>query len=228
MSSGQALAEQGSEVAVAAVTAAATNRVHTPHAGTTSTARGWRWWSRLCGTRACASRRRGYGRKHGAPTHSATPSHRLEAPSHSNPSLTLCENRVDELLMHRSLSLRSGLSVFYDFASDAHHPHPSTANYRRTFGKRLVEHAVIRAKFAEMARQVEATQAATELLTYQLKVLPREQARSFGRSLALHRTTRLHLMKAGTRRLSLRILATPERPIFLLPGFLTGNEAPWR
>lgn len=52
------------------------------------------------------------------------------------------------------------------------------AHSRQTFGKKLIEHPVIRAKLAEMARQVEATQAMTELLTYQLKTIPREHVRA--------------------------------------------------
>lgn len=51
------------------------------------------------------------------------------------------------------------------------------AHSRQTFGKKLIEHPVIRAKIAEMARQVEATQAMTELLTYQMKTIPREHVR---------------------------------------------------
>ena len=39
---------------------------------------------------------------------------------------------------------------------------------RKTFGKPLVEHPVIRWKLAEMARQVECTQAQLETLTYQM------------------------------------------------------------
>merc|ERR1711959_622238 len=39
---------------------------------------------------------------------------------------------------------------------------------RRTFGKTLVEHPVIRAKIGEMARQIESTHAMLELLTYQM------------------------------------------------------------
>ena len=50
------------------------------------------------------------------------------------------------------------------------------AHSRQTFGKKLIEHPVIRAKIAEMARQVEATQAMTELVTYQMKTIPREHA----------------------------------------------------
>jgi len=52
---------------------------------------------------------------------------------------------------------------------------------RKTFGKRLVDHPVIRAKFAEMIRQIEASQAWLELITYQLSVMPKkEQSRLAG------------------------------------------------
>lgn len=42
---------------------------------------------------------------------------------------------------------------------------------RRTFGKRLVDHQVIRHKLAEMARQIEACQAHMEALVYEMNVL---------------------------------------------------------
>lgn len=43
---------------------------------------------------------------------------------------------------------------------------------RKTFGQRLVEHAVIRNKFGHMIRQVEATHAWLESILYQLHTLP--------------------------------------------------------
>lgn len=45
------------------------------------------------------------------------------------------------------------------------------ANKRKTFGKALVEHPVIRWKIAEMARQVEATHNWIEWVTYQLNTM---------------------------------------------------------
>ena len=45
---------------------------------------------------------------------------------------------------------------------------------RRTFGKTLVEHPVIRAKIGEMARQIESTHAMLELLTYQMTQMSKE------------------------------------------------------
>lgn len=50
------------------------------------------------------------------------------------------------------------------------------AHSRKTFGKRLVDHPVIRSKLAEMARHVEATQAMSDNLTYQTTRMPREHA----------------------------------------------------
>ncbi|QDZ24412.1 acyl-CoA dehydrogenase [Chloropicon primus] len=46
---------------------------------------------------------------------------------------------------------------------------------RKTFGKKLIEHPVIRLKIAEMARQVEATQAMLESLTYQMNTMSKEE-----------------------------------------------------
>ena len=46
---------------------------------------------------------------------------------------------------------------------------------RKTFGKKLMEHPVIRFKIAEMARQVEATQAMLESLTYQMMTMTKEE-----------------------------------------------------
>jgi len=46
---------------------------------------------------------------------------------------------------------------------------------RKTFGKRLIEHPVIRFKLAQMARQVESAHAWLESITYQMKTLPHDQ-----------------------------------------------------
>merc|ERR1719230_1740212 len=50
------------------------------------------------------------------------------------------------------------------------------ATRRKTFGKALVEHPVIRWKLAEMTRQVEGTHHWLENLTHQLNVMPPEKA----------------------------------------------------
>jgi alkylation response protein AidB-like acyl-CoA dehydrogenase len=47
---------------------------------------------------------------------------------------------------------------------------------RKTFGKVLMEHPVIRWKIAEMARQVEATHAQLENVTYQMCTMSKKDA----------------------------------------------------
>jgi alkylation response protein AidB-like acyl-CoA dehydrogenase len=49
------------------------------------------------------------------------------------------------------------------------------AHKRKTFGKRLIDHAVIRNKLAHMARKIEATHSWMESLIYQSKMMPLEQ-----------------------------------------------------
>jgi len=50
------------------------------------------------------------------------------------------------------------------------------AHKRKTFGKRLIDHPVIRNKLAHMIRKCEATHAWLEQVTYQMKVLPKKEA----------------------------------------------------
>uniref|UniRef100_A0A6U6MRW1 Acyl-CoA dehydrogenase/oxidase C-terminal domain-containing protein n=1 Tax=Zooxanthella nutricula TaxID=1333877 RepID=A0A6U6MRW1_9DINO len=50
------------------------------------------------------------------------------------------------------------------------------ANKRKTFGKTLVQHDVIRWKLAEMARMIEATHAWIESITYQLQTMHKQEA----------------------------------------------------
>ncbi|KAI8139052.1 acyl-CoA dehydrogenase/oxidase [Fennellomyces sp. T-0311] len=60
------------------------------------------------------------------------------------------------------------------------------AHKRKTFGKRLIDHPVIRNKLAHMIRQVEATHAWMEILAYQSKHMPKEiQAIRLGGNIAL-------------------------------------------
>ena len=47
---------------------------------------------------------------------------------------------------------------------------------RNTFGKKLIEHPVIRLKIAEMARQVECTHAQLENITYQMCTMSKKDA----------------------------------------------------
>ncbi|KAI9015387.1 putative acyl-CoA dehydrogenase [Hyaloraphidium curvatum] len=50
------------------------------------------------------------------------------------------------------------------------------AHRRKTFGKNLIEHPVIRDKFAQMARQIEATAAWADFLTHQFNLMPKDLA----------------------------------------------------
>ena len=50
------------------------------------------------------------------------------------------------------------------------------AQRRETFGKKLIEHPVIRNKLAHMARHVEATQAFLENVTYQFQKMTKDDA----------------------------------------------------
>ncbi|KAI9014065.1 acyl-CoA dehydrogenase/oxidase [Hyaloraphidium curvatum] len=60
------------------------------------------------------------------------------------------------------------------------------AHKRKTFGKFLIEHGVIRDKFAQMARQIEATHAWIEVLAYQMtKMDPKIQDLRLGGAIAL-------------------------------------------
>jgi len=57
---------------------------------------------------------------------------------------------------------------------------------RKTFGKLLIEHPVIREKLANMARHIESTHAYLENITYQLGTLsPKEQRARLGGPIAL-------------------------------------------
>ena len=51
------------------------------------------------------------------------------------------------------------------------------ASVRKTFGKKLIQHPVIRAKIANMARQIEATQCWLEVITHQMNSMTVEQQR---------------------------------------------------
>ena len=50
------------------------------------------------------------------------------------------------------------------------------AGKRKTFGKTLIQHPVIRWKVAEMARMVEATHNWLEWITFQLNTMPKLEA----------------------------------------------------
>jgi len=50
------------------------------------------------------------------------------------------------------------------------------AHKRRTFGKKLIEHPVIRAKLADMIRQIDATHHQMENITYQMCTMPKTES----------------------------------------------------
>jgi len=63
------------------------------------------------------------------------------------------------------------------------------AHKRTTFGKRLIDHPVIRTKLAHMVRQIESTQAWLEQMTYQMILMsPLEAAIKLGGPMALLKT----------------------------------------
>jgi len=60
------------------------------------------------------------------------------------------------------------------------------AHKRQTFGKRLIDHPVIRLKLAHMVRQIESTQSWLENITFQLNTMTHEEAqKKLGGSIAL-------------------------------------------
>lgn len=52
------------------------------------------------------------------------------------------------------------------------------AHTRKTFGKRLIDHPVIREKIGNMARQIEATQSWLEVVTSQMNTMSKEDQRT--------------------------------------------------
>jgi len=59
------------------------------------------------------------------------------------------------------------------------------AHKRKTFGKKLIDHPVIREKIAQMARRVESSHTWMESIAYQLCVLSREEQFKLGGPIAL-------------------------------------------
>lgn len=65
-------------------------------------------------------------------------------------------------------------SLKYSYAFSLLHHLILIRHKRETFGKKLVDHAVIRNKLAHMARKIEATHAWMESLIYQTTRMPEE------------------------------------------------------
>jgi len=86
------------------------------------------------------------------------------------------ENQGFKYIMHNFNHERFGVCVqAIRFARVCVEESMKHAFKRKTFGKRLIEHPVIRFKLAQMARQVEASHAWLEYITYQLTTMSHEQ-----------------------------------------------------
>ena len=87
------------------------------------------------------------------------------------------ENNGFKYIMHNFNHERWGFVVQANgFARVCYEEAFKYAHRRRTFGKRLVEHPVIRAKLADMVRQIDATHHQMENITYQMCTMPKEQS----------------------------------------------------
>lgn len=97
------------------------------------------------------------------------------------------ENKGFKYIMQNFNSERMGIVIQANrFARVCIEESLKYAHKRKTFGKRLVDHPVIRNKFAHMIRQVEATHAWMESLAYQAQHMPPEiQAIRLGGPIAL-------------------------------------------
>src|SRR5947207_8076382 len=79
--------------------------------------------------------------------------------------------------MHNFNHERMGLAIQATrFARVCYEESMKYAHKRKTFGKKLIEHDVIRNKLAHMARQIEATHAWMESLIYQTNMMSRNEA----------------------------------------------------
>ncbi|CAI2187120.1 4685_t:CDS:2 [Funneliformis geosporum] len=82
------------------------------------------------------------------------------------------ENGGFKCIMHNFNHERMGIAIQATrFARVCYEESMKYAHKRRTFGKKLVEHDVIRNKLAHMARQIEATHAWMESLIYQTNLM---------------------------------------------------------
>ncbi|GAA6027308.1 hypothetical protein JCM8097_002579 [Rhodosporidiobolus ruineniae] len=78
------------------------------------------------------------------------------------------ENKGFQLIMANFNGERAGIAIQANrFARVCLEESIKYANKRKTFGKRLIEHPVIRAKIASMAQKIEATHAWLEAVVYQ-------------------------------------------------------------
>jgi len=96
------------------------------------------------------------------------------------------ENKGFKYIMHNFNHERWSLIIqALRFARVCYEEAFKYAHKRKTFGKRLIDHPVIRAKLAHMVRQIEATQCWLEQITYQMNTMTYEESRILGGPLAL-------------------------------------------
>merc|ERR1719235_946973 len=87
------------------------------------------------------------------------------------------ENKGFQLMMSNFNHERFGICCMTNrFSRVAMEEALKFANKRKTFGKKLIHHDVIRWKLAEMARHIEATHAWLENITYQLQTMHHMEA----------------------------------------------------
>lgn len=87
------------------------------------------------------------------------------------------ENKGFKYIMHNFNQERVGIAIQATrFARVCYEEAIKFAHKRKTFGKRLVDHPVIRNKLAHMARQIEATYAWLEVLINQMNILSKQEA----------------------------------------------------
>ena len=87
------------------------------------------------------------------------------------------ENSGFKYIMHNFNHERWGFVVQANrFARVCYEEAFKYAHRRRTFGKPLIEHPVIRAKLADMVRQIDATHNQMENITYQMCTMTKEES----------------------------------------------------
>ncbi|CDH50947.1 acyl-dehydrogenase [Lichtheimia corymbifera JMRC:FSU:9682] len=111
------------------------------------------------------------------------------------------ENRGFKYVMYNFNSERIGIIIQANrFARVCIEDSLKYAHKRKTFGKRLIDHAVIRNKLAHMIRKCEATHAWLEALTYQVTQMPAElQPIRLGGPIALCKAQATRTMEFCTR-----------------------------
>lgn len=91
------------------------------------------------------------------------------------------------------------------------------AHKRKTFGKPLIENAIIRAKIGNMARQIEGLHSWLECITYQMKITPKKEAQEL-------LAGPLALIKAHSTQV-LSYCATEAANVFGGLGYTRGGQA---